>query len=533
MEVERRLLRPIAATLDLVDALHERGESVMYVSDMYLPASFLRQVLSEQGFFKTGDEVYVSNEAGRTKASGRLFDYIREWKGIRFGEWMHVGDNPYSDFQVPKRKGMKARLVRNEPTYYERLLAQKDLDCCRLGIIKFAMLLASARKQIRATPQDVFAIDLIAPVYVPYVYLVMSRAAALGVEKLFFLARDGYIFYETAKVFQPLFPTLSLHYLYVSRTSLYLPGLPDMGANSLLKAIHPSYKTPNILDRLHLNRLLPQLNGGRKLAGRAAIEWLLAQPVFVEELAKEREEQSQCLIGYLRQEGLCDGKCATVDLNGSRRCQQSLNRVLTRYGHPAVMQFYLDTDSNRIPGTDYISQMYSERKSMNPTNYCFITATFIEQYYSITNQRRTRSYRYDKATERYCPEYENDKVEDCFKEAAAQTNIRACRSVAQLMVDNRLTEDVELILHAGFAVNSRFYIFPRRNMLSVIKDLILAESSIDAYRLIPPLSLRRLAHFDKQVWARGYIVWHLRGLGTAILHFYDGLKRLRRNMPFR
>lgn len=533
LEVEHRVLRPIASTLDMVNTLHERGESVMYVSDMYLPSSFLREILSEQGFFKPGDEVYVSNEMGRTKSSGRLFDYIREKKGIRFSEWLHIGDNPYSDVQVPKKKGMKTRLVHNEPTYYERLLAKKDLDSSNLSVIKFSKLLGSVRKQIHATPQDVFAIDLIAPVYVPYVYLVMSQAVALGIEKLFFLARDGYIFYEIAKVFQPLFPSLSLHYLYVSRTSLYLPGLSDISAESLLKAIHPSYKTPHILDRLHLIHLLPQLESGSKLVGLDAIKWLLAQPVFVNELVKERKQQSECLIGYMRQEGLTDGICATVDLNGSRRCQQALNSVLTRYGHQAVMQFYLSVDSTRVRGTDYVSQIYSERTSLNPKNYSFSTTTFFEQYYSITNHRRTHSYCYDKVANRYCPVYEDDKVEDSFKTAAAQTNIRACCSVAQLMVDNRLTEDVEQIIHAGFSVNSEFYVFPRKDMLSVVKDLILTETSMDAYRLIPPFSLRGLINFKHQTWARGYMVWHLRAFGTAVLHLYDYLKLLRRKLVFR
>ena len=51
LETEREMLVPILATRKLVDALRAKGK-VFFISDMYLPSSFIKERLVAFGFFK-------------------------------------------------------------------------------------------------------------------------------------------------------------------------------------------------------------------------------------------------------------------------------------------------------------------------------------------------------------------------------------------------------------------------------------------------------------------------------------------------
>src|SRR5262249_5971457 len=60
-ELERRLTRPVPATARLVDRARRDGTPVAFVSDMYQPAAFLRDLLADHGLIREGDLLLVSS----------------------------------------------------------------------------------------------------------------------------------------------------------------------------------------------------------------------------------------------------------------------------------------------------------------------------------------------------------------------------------------------------------------------------------------------------------------------------------------
>ncbi len=107
----------------------ERGKTVLIISDMYLPAAVIRALLQNAGY--PDCPLYVSNEYRCNKRSGALFRYVQEELELTTGTWLHVGDNPVGDYEVPRALGIDAYLYPNiaerekaEPQTAEERIAQ-------------------------------------------------------------------------------------------------------------------------------------------------------------------------------------------------------------------------------------------------------------------------------------------------------------------------------------------------------------------------------------------------------------------------
>lgn len=106
LRCERAVLHARPAARALYDAARRLGKRVIAVSDMYLPASFLRDVLGENGM--EVDAVYVSCEQDARKSDGSLYARVAEQEGCAPGEILHFGDNCRSDAEQALKQGVCA-----------------------------------------------------------------------------------------------------------------------------------------------------------------------------------------------------------------------------------------------------------------------------------------------------------------------------------------------------------------------------------------------------------------------------------------
>lgn len=106
LQVESEVLAPVPGAVELLASCRSEGVGLVFVSDMYLPAGFIRGVMEQAGLFLPGDRLYVSGDLGRTKGSGKLFRYLLDDLGLEPGQLVHCGDHLRSDFLVPQSLGM-------------------------------------------------------------------------------------------------------------------------------------------------------------------------------------------------------------------------------------------------------------------------------------------------------------------------------------------------------------------------------------------------------------------------------------------
>ena len=217
---EREMLVAILPTLRLVETARRKGQ-VLFISDMYLASSFLKERLIELGFFKDGDKIFVSNEWDARKNDGTLYRLIHEQEGIPYRRWHHYGDNNHSDYSIPRKLGIHAHKMKYDYLPYEK-------KWMRIPSYQYpwSSIMAGVSRAMRLhnngpEHQSKFVCDISAPLMVSFVLNVMRDASKKGIQRLFFCARDMHSYYLIAKQLSNHFPSLELKYLFISSEAVY------------------------------------------------------------------------------------------------------------------------------------------------------------------------------------------------------------------------------------------------------------------------------------------------------------------------
>ena len=99
--------------VNLLKALKKNGKKVILISDMYLPSLVIKDMLKNCGITEY-DNLYVSNEYGCDKVSGKLFEVARRRESADKCLHLHYGDSIRADYLGARKSGAKAKLVLKE-----------------------------------------------------------------------------------------------------------------------------------------------------------------------------------------------------------------------------------------------------------------------------------------------------------------------------------------------------------------------------------------------------------------------------------
>ena len=378
-EEERWALSRVPETARLVEELHGRGEPVIYTTDMYLPETFLREILVREGLWREGDRLYLSCLQGVGKNRG-LFRLILERENLPSEELLHTGDNREADLVAPQREKIPVRPYRRcSLTKREALLADD-----RKMPLRIRSLLAGLSRRVRLSDSGEGregllwerCADTVAPILTLLTLWILRRAREEGIERLYFLSRDGQILKEIAQALGTKGP--QLRYLYASRQAWHPASWREWGEYEqgwLLDGTRPP--SPEELFRRLAWRgeweeeLFRSCGFGERERrsplsepGKARLFRILETPLWTGRAAEAAEERRGEVRGYLLQEGLGDDlPWAVVDIGWKGRLQDSLSRVL---GRP-VKGFYLDLDGGTRPDRETFSSLFSG--SLRPARY--------------------------------------------------------------------------------------------------------------------------------------------------------------------
>lgn len=211
---------------DVFRAAKSQGKKILVVSDMYLPADFLKDVLRENGI-DGWDGFYVSSDQQGAKWSGALYDLILKDTGVVPDKILHIGDNANSDIRKANEKGIVAygyQKVINK--FYEECPFVKMFlgDNPPLGKRLFVGAMALGWHIYKYEHRDWTYWNRIGFLFagtLGYTYMryVGERATKKGFDHLMFVARDGYIL---QKIFKILYPDFHTDYFYASRSQAFL-----------------------------------------------------------------------------------------------------------------------------------------------------------------------------------------------------------------------------------------------------------------------------------------------------------------------
>ncbi len=207
------------------------------------------------------------------------------------------------------------------------------------------------------------------PVLTAYIYWVLTRAYRQGIQRLYFLARDGKVMYEIARILnRTLHFPIEFKYLYVSRIALrraqyclnpeeVLDYICRDGLRISLKvAMTRSGLSEKICCHILTSLKYPRDTWDAPLSRTALIDLkakLAGCRMFHSAMSEDSHSQLSLICRYLAQEGIGDGRSfAFVDSGWTGSIQRSLAQIL-RHGFAGLSDisgFYFGIQSR--PETD-------------------------------------------------------------------------------------------------------------------------------------------------------------------------------------
>lgn len=521
LDVEDRVLLPVYKIREEIEQLAKKGATIIYISDMYLPETFICKKLKQWGFY-VNHNIYISSSFKKTKSSGNLFRHVLHELGIKNSQWIHKGDNIHSDYRIPKKLGINAKLIKYNYNQYE-LMEKEMMHDGRKPNAEFPISLSRAiRLSLPDTPYNLFASTFVAPMFVSYVYSILKDARKRNIKHLFFIARDGYILYNIAKEFASQFTDIRISYLYASRQALYMAGLSELSAKCVKETL-PYLKNEQItkiLYELHLSSHDYSHLQIKGLNGEQIIDLLFDNDSFVKELQLKYQEQNSYIIKYFEQEGLTEGHCAIVDVVGSRRCQKALNNILSRNHYQKAFSYYFEVTWSRITDFEpYLAMNYQENV-ISTKFYNRASQPLYEQFFAITNQKRTIEYKDNKGIIE--PIFEHDFIPEEYKQKIFDTNKINCITYARHYVDGCI-QDPSLIIQIAQKAFASFCYAPRKEFLLAIESFRCTGSGEANEVLLNKRSLLYTITHIKQFfrWPEGQLIYSSGWLYPLMLKFLE------------
>jgi len=329
LETEHALCVAHPSVKELYLAARRRGMPVVFVSDMYLPRATLERILRDSGY-EDHAGLFLSSELGLTKSGGELYAHVARAVGVPAHRILHLGDDYGSDVVQARRQGFVA--------WHQPRPARSPADDL-FSSVRTALV----RERRHAGGDDFWArvgYELAGPLFLGFVSWVRDRAIAEGCDRVYFLARDGFILHQ---VYQRLDDGPPASYLYASRRALNFPAIVTLGDTELdfLTSGYTPLRVRDFLGRIGLDAAdhaaEVRAAGFSSAEERVPVEqrarlrdlFRRLEPLI---LARTRDERALA-TEYLWEQGLSSArKVAIVDLGWHGTLQRSLSKLLAEAG---------------------------------------------------------------------------------------------------------------------------------------------------------------------------------------------------------
>ena len=346
--------------------LVENHQKVLLISDMYLDADTIRKMLIKADPVFEEIPLYVSSDIEKkNKYSGNLFRLVKEKEHLEYHDWIHFGDNVHSDFEVPKSLGISCELYLPEQLQdiEKNYFKNGDSDAGKqlmLGAVKLARLRGEKNNAY------ILGCTIGGPMLCPYVKWLLEDCVKRGIQRLYFIARDGCILKEIADIWirQENLPVFT-RYIYGSRKAWRIPDTENL-KNEITAIFEGAYKDRIFglsdmadffqVEEQALKEFLPEKLCDKQLVWNIPVvtivlNSLLNHPDFLNQLCHIYDSKRKLLIEYLQQEvDVHDDKFAFVDLAGTGLTQEFLAKALGCFYKGKVKNYFyrLDQINNGI-----------------------------------------------------------------------------------------------------------------------------------------------------------------------------------------
>jgi hypothetical protein len=273
----------------------------------------------------------------------------------------------------------------NQRNRYERAIAENE----KLPF-KFRFLLAILSRVCRLNSLETdpdrrviwdTATNVIAPVVFGFVHWCLLEAQRKGIQRLYFVARDGQILWQVAQVIcrEWGYP-IDCRYLYGSRQAFYFPALQQIGEaeldwifqNTDILSVRIICERVNLqpeqIETILSKSGFPQETWDEHLTAhkQRTLKQVFQTQEVIDAIIKLAAVYREKAVGYLKQEGIGDGTAfAIVDVGWTGRSQRAFSQLINiagLYPQQGVQGFYFGligfTPSRKAFSTDHLDAYF-------------------------------------------------------------------------------------------------------------------------------------------------------------------------------
>lgn len=211
LKVEKSLLTINPEIFKVYQYCKEHNKVIVIISDMYLPAAFLKDILHAKGI--DYDYCFISSEVGSQKVTGNLFRSAIKSIGISPDEMIHIGDSIRGDYLGARKAYVSHVLIPKVIGYTDWIDLKNGHQRNNFN--------AFINNHIDTSQDQYYQLGYayFGPVLFGFVKWLHD---SIKDKKIFFFARDGYL---VKKIYDALYPESQTDYIYLSRRALSVPLL--------------------------------------------------------------------------------------------------------------------------------------------------------------------------------------------------------------------------------------------------------------------------------------------------------------------
>ncbi|MDL2302090.1 HAD-IA family hydrolase [Lachnospiraceae bacterium OttesenSCG-928-D06] len=250
--------------LEVFEFLKENDKKIIAVSDMYLPADVIQQMVEKCGF-EGISQYFVSCEYKMSKSEGSLYKKVMETCGKEL-RYIHIGDNPHSDVKKAEEASWNARYYANV-NKIGKAYRVEDMSVIT-GSLYRGIVNTHIHNGLKVYSREYELGFIYGGIFVQgYCQFIHEYVRTHEIDKLLFFSRDGDIL---CKAYQMLYPDEeNCQYVYWSRLAATKMGADrfryDYFRRFLHHKVNQGYTLESIFTKMEIEDMLEgclaELNG--------------------------------------------------------------------------------------------------------------------------------------------------------------------------------------------------------------------------------------------------------------------------------
>lgn len=429
LEMEFSVINPYM--MEIWKYASEQKKTIIFISDMYLSSDFIKKLLKKNGY--KVEHLYVSNEYRKNKGSKELYELVGQELNCKKTNWLHIGDNEYSDYKQAKEFGINAYHYKNVSTYYEGTKELSISESVLIGIQNNYLY-----NGIQENYWNKFGAKNAFPIYFGFAKWLYDLTKEE--DNLFFLARDGYIIKKIYDMFCKMDEnTIFTNYIYVSRKVLQLPLLGTMP--ELDKVIHQLTDRTELDGEITLRETLYKVGirdmdkaekymnafGFLNLDEIVSPEKLyMAQNLIVKlsgEVRKYFSDKRKLLERYFEQEKVnCWNKLNVMDVGWKGSSQEVIEKILGK----DVIGYYFGT-ADTLSRNKFCTMYGWIFDDWNPTTVASEVYRYINMYELLFSAPHGSTIDYKEENEKIIPVLNDNVIFNQVIKEFQETALELCK----------------------------------------------------------------------------------------------------------